>query len=120
MGAPTISEHRLTQDRGPQGPHGKQSILCWGELYGSQRDLKPTKMTMDVTHRKITTVGIQLKALDSDITGRHSKISPNDLSCIPVMIRGVQIIVLALIIFWTQRKTSGLGENWLAAAPLTL
>ncbi|WP_242663393.1 hypothetical protein [Achromobacter denitrificans] len=92
-------------------PPWTQSVLFWRELYGSQRDLKPTKMTMDVTHRKITTVGIQLKALDSDITGRHSKISPNDLSCIPVMIRGVQIIVLALTVLLAQRKASGFGEK---------
>jgi hypothetical protein len=52
-------------------PHGKQSILFWRKLYGRQRDLKPTKMTMDVTHRKIPAVRIQLKAPDSSITGRH-------------------------------------------------
>jgi hypothetical protein len=52
-------------------PYGKQSVLFWRKLYGSQRDLKPTKMTMDITHRKITAVGIQLKAPDSSITGRH-------------------------------------------------
>ncbi|MBE5529844.1 hypothetical protein A9J41_06805 [Laribacter hongkongensis] len=61
-------------------PYGKQSVLFWRELYGSQRDFKPTKMTMYVTHRKITAVGIQLKAPDSDITGRHSEIPYSSLT----------------------------------------
>ncbi|MNR11278.1 hypothetical protein D3C85_1275710 [compost metagenome] len=61
-------------------PYGKQSVLFWRKLYGGQRDLKPTKMTMNVAHRKITAVGIQMKAPDSDITGRHSQIPYSSLT----------------------------------------